>query len=325
MHRRQFLQMMGVTVAALHLPSARAASWSQAASLPIKIQEIYPTVHRGRLHVAGGIAARMGVPYFTNRTFAYDPGTNEWLEGAELPENLHHVAMVSTGEELLSIGGFNGGYSHVWRMRDAVYRLSDSGWVEHSRLPTPQAEGVATFHNGRIHIVSGQQPRGEANKERSDHSESTLHWYWDGDAWRDLAPIPTPRNSATGGWIGDQLVVAGGRTAAGNLAVTEIYDASSDSWRSAAPLPLPQAGTASAVVDGSLIVFGGEIFQPEARVFAEVWRYDITADSWSALPAMPIPRHGVGAGVLDGRVHVIGGATEPGGRGTSDAHEVLTL
>ena len=100
------------------------------------------------------------------------------------------------------------------------------------------------------------EAKGYSIAERSDHTESHLHWVWDGSTWQDLAPIPTARNSATGGWIGDLLVVTGGRTASGNLADTEIYDKNTDTWRAAAPMPLPQAGTASVVVDDSLIVFG---------------------------------------------------------------------
>ena len=71
------------------------------------------------------------------------------------------------------------------------------------------------------------------------------------------------------------MIVTGGRTAAGNLAVTEIYDRQEDRWRDAAPLPLPQAGTASVMVDDGLIVFGGEMFIPESKVFPNVWRYQL--------------------------------------------------
>ena len=121
----------------------------------------------------------------------------------------------------------------------------------------------------------------------------------------------------------DQLVIVGGRTAAGNLNTTEIYDAHSDQWHSARPMPLPQAGTAGVTVGDSLYVFGGEIFTPEAAVFPNVWKYEVTTDQWSALPDLPTPRHGLGAGLLGDRIHVIAGATKPGGSGTSNAHEAL--
>lgn len=325
MNRRRFVGMSAGILALPQASVATPATWSQAAPLPRRVQEIYTAVHAQKLYVAGGIGARLGIPYFTNKVAAYDPLQNAWAAVPDLPEDLHHVALVSDGEQLYGLGGFNGGYTHVWRMRDAVYRLADGGWEVATTMPTRQAEGVVSYHNNLLHVVTGQQPRGEANSERSDHIEGHLHWVWDGSDWHDLEPIPTARNSATGGWIDDLLVVAGGRTAQGNLAVTEIYDAKSDTWHSAAPMPLPQAGTASVVVDRALIVFGGEIFQPSASVFPNVWRYDLAGDRWDPLPDMPTPRHGLGAGLINGRVYVVGGATEPGGSGTSDLNEILTL
>ncbi len=303
-------------------------SWGSAAALPFATQEIYPAVHGGRLYVAGGIAARLSVPYFTGRCVSFGADDGAWRDEAELPEALHHTALVSTGANLFAVGGFNGGYTHVWRMREQVYQLGADGWRATTPLPRPMAEGVVTCSpDGLVHLVTGQSPKGEENRVRSDHIEVHDHLCLDpaDGRWRQRAPIPTPRNSATGGWLGGHLVIAGGRTAAGNLSVTEVYDPVRDVWYEARPMPLPQAGTASVVRNGELIVFGGEIFQPQARVFSEVWRYTLADDRWQPLPAMPIPRHGLGAGVLKGRAHVVGGAVEPGGSGTSDAHEVLSL
>ena len=172
--------------------------WKTRAPLPISVQEIYPTVWQGQIVVAGGIAARMGVPYFTNRVFTYDPAIDERDELPRLPEDLHHVALAVVDGALYALGGFNGGYSHVWRMRDTVYRLAEDTWEVVDTLPKPQAEGIVAPLNRRLHVVSGQSLKGQANKDRSDHREIADHWVWDGE-WHDLAPIPTPRNSATGG------------------------------------------------------------------------------------------------------------------------------
>ena len=109
------------------------------------------------------------------------------------------------------------------------------------------------------------------------------------------------------------------------MAHTQVYDRREDRWFDAAPLPLPQAGAASVVHDHQLYVFGGEIFVPQAGVFRNSWRFSLKDNAWHALPDLPTPRHGLGAGLLADGIHVIGGATEPGGSGTSNAHEVLTL
>jgi N-acetylneuraminic acid mutarotase len=296
--------------------------------MPLSTQEIYPAGHKGEIVVAGGIASKAGVPYFTDRCVAYDPVENSWREHSTLPEARHHAALVVADSRLFLSGGFNGSLTRVWRMRDTVHEYTGGEWREIDQLPQMQAEGViATSPQGRIHVVTGQSPKGEDNSKRSDHREIHEHWSWhpDRSGWQSHAPIPTARNSATGGWVGGQLVVAGGRTAAGNLDTVEIYGLKEDSWRTAAPLPLPQAGTASVVVDDGLIVFGGEIFTPKAGVFKEVWGYTLSTDSWRALPPLPLPRHGLGAVKLGSKVYVVGGATRPGGSGTSSAVEVLDL
>ncbi len=327
MNRRQFNTALALSPL---LPSqlfAKANPWQSAEPLPLKVQEIYPAVHNGRLYVAGGIASKLKAPYFTNRCVSYDPDSNSWREEASLPEDLHHAALASQRGRLLLAGGFNGSYSRVWQMRDHLLELTDEGWQPVGTLPHPQAEGIFTPRpGGELHLVTGQTPRGDANSKRSDHREVTAHWLLmdQGNKWEAAAPIPTARNSATGGWVEQQLIVTGGRTADGNLSVTEIYDAAEDRWRDARPLPLPQAGTASVVVDDGIIVFGGEIFVPEPGVFPNVWRYSLSTDRWEALADLPTPRHGLGAGLLDNRIHVVGGATAPGGSGTSDAHEVYT-
>jgi len=327
MDRRNFIASAAALAVATRASASNKLAWSSAASLPINIQELYPAVHQGKLYVAGGIASKLGTPYFTNRFFSYDPFIDKWRDETHLPESLHHAAMVSTGERLFLAGGFNGGYSHVWRMRDRVYQYEAGEWLAMPSLPNPQAEGVLAHHQNDIHLVTGQSPLGEANSKRSDHREVATHLVWQpGESkWQSAAPIPLARNSATGGWVGDQLIVTGGRNSAGNFNATHIYDKKEDRWRDAQPLPLPQAGTASVAVEDGIIVFGGEIFVPNAGVFKNTWRYSFANDQWQAYPDMVTPRHGIGAGKIGDQIFVVGGATEPSGNGTSNLNEVLGL
>jgi len=334
MKRRNFVKSAIALTATPQLSIAQPSStksvnatWTIAKPLPIPTQELYPAVHKGKLYVAGGIASRLAAPYFTDRFFSYDPAANNWNEETSLPESLHHAALVNCKDRLFLVGGFNGGYSHVWRMREHVYEYLSGEWKTHTPLPAPQAEGVLTCHQDEIHLVSGQSPKDRANQERSDHQEISAHLIWQpGDSqWQTAAPIPLARNSATGGWVGDQLIICGGRNSAGNFSDTHIYDKAEDKWRDAKPMPLPQAGTASVVVDDGLIVFGGEIFIPESGVFKNVWRYSLSKDNWTPYPDMPTPRHGIGAGKIDDKIYVVGGATRPSGKGTSSLNEVLSL
>ena len=60
-------------------------------------------------------------------------------------------------------------------------------------------------------------------------------------------------------------------------------------------------------------------------MFPNVWHYSLPQDKWTPLPDLPTPRHGLGAGRIGNDIYVIGGATEPGGSGTSDANEILSI
>lgn len=334
MKRREFISYSALLCgSSFNANGARVNDpWHHAAPLPLNIQELYPAVHKGKLYVAGGIASKLGVIYFTDRFLSFDPASNSWTDEAALPENLHHAALVSTGKRLFLVGGFNGSYSHIWRMRDRVYEYVDNRWVEANKLPQPRAEGVLSANGNDIHLVSGQSPKakvnlGGANSKRSDHHEVATHLVWQNGAanWERAAPIPIACNSATGEWVGDTLIVTGGRTSKGNFNHTHLYDKREDKWRRGAPLPLPQAGSASVAVERGIIVFGGEVFTPKANVFSQVWRYDITTDEWTALADLVTPRHGLGAGKIGNDVYVIGGATQPSGKGTSNVNEVLSL
>ena len=181
LNRRSTLGFILAAPLALRVHADKASppqAWDNAANLPFPVQEIYPAAHKGRLYIAGGIASRLGVPYFTERCVSYEPEADRWVDAPELPEARHHAALVSTGSRLLMIGGFNGGYTHIWRMRASVHELVGETWEERTPLPQPQAEGVLSYHNGRIHLVSGQQPKGKANRSRDDHSETSDHWIW---------------------------------------------------------------------------------------------------------------------------------------------------
>jgi len=152
---------------------------------------------------------------------------------------------------------------------------------------------------GKIHAVGG------VGRNRRN---SPAHEVYDpaNDSWRDLAPLPTPRDHLAAAVVDGRLYAIGGRvngSYARNLAVNEVYDAAADRWRRRAPMPNPRSGIAAAVLGGRILVFGGEA---PAGTFDLVGSYDPRRDSWTLETPMPTARHGLGSVTLDGR-------TQPGG------------
>jgi len=341
MQRRSFLT--GASALCLAGP-ARAAGdgahgvWRARADMPFAVQEIYPALYKGPdgepiIVNAGGLSPRLGDPV-RRATVVYDPATDKWLRGVDLPATRHHLALAAVDAPtpaLHAIGGFTREGLDLRAMQTQNWRTVDivnGSWAAARPLPAPQAEAVTLSHGGRIHMIGGRTPAGDANKSWSDQTDTGAHRVYDpaDDAWSTAAPLPFARNSAAGAVLDGALYVISGRTvAAGNTPDCHAYDPDADRWREIAPLPAPirqraprgQGGLAAAALGGRVYAFGGEWFDGDGGVYADAWEYDPAADAWRAVAAMTRPRHGLGAVAHDGAVYVIGGASERGGRATT--------
>ena len=306
--------------------------WRQQPSLPERLQEIYPALHLGRIHVIGGLRGdAQRVTGASDAHIAYDPlsGGSEML--TPLPEARHHPYAVSHRDRLYLFGGFTSRPGSVnWIMSAETHVYAANAWSRLTPAPGANAEAVATSLGDRIHLVGGRTPRGEANLAYGDHADTARHVVYDPgtDSWSTAAPALSARNSAAGAVIDGLWHVAGGRHVSdGPSDAHEVYDPREDRWRTAAPMPTGSGagGNAAGVIDGRLYVFGGEYFHAGGRVHAEVWSYDPKADAWQAAAPMPTPRHGLGAVSAYGAIWLVGGARQPGGVATSDRVERFSL
>ena len=331
--RRAALLMTLAGVTAAGTPKAlagerRAGSWQTGPALPFAVQEIYPCRHDGKLHLAGGFIAENGeITGPTSAHHALDPATGLWTPRAPLPVARHHPQLVSLGGRLHCLGGFEADERGAWQMQGDmwVYKEAGDNWEWAPELPVPNAESVAGVIRGDLYLASGRLPKGDRNLDWTDHVDTARAWCFSRGQWEEVAPMPSARNSATGGALDGRLHVVGGRTVSGgNTAVHEAYDPWSDRWERLAPMPKAQGGLASAVIGDKLYVFGGEYLEGAGGVFPDAWVYDARRDSWSALPDMPSPRHGLGAVAQKGDIYVIGGARQAGGHQTSAAVEIYT-
>lgn len=311
-------------------PVETTSGWREGPPLPQAVQEVYPALFEGRLHIAGGFVAEGGqITGPTAAHYALDPVLGSWETCAPLPRPRHHPHLVAFEDRLLALAGFE---THapdaVWVMQAGgwAYDSTADAWDEVQALPRPAGEAVTAVLEGRLHLAGGRRPSGQANAAWTDHADTGEHFVLAGldERWDIAAPMPTPRNSAAAATIDGAWHVVGGRTVAGgNTGAHEIYDPREDRWRAAAPMPQGQGGLAAAALDGRLYAFGGEYFDPRpGGVYAESWAYDPASDTWSPIADMPTPRHGLGAVALGPDIYVIGGALGVGGRETSALVEI---
>lgn len=255
-----------------------------------------------RIYVVAGLAGR------GNANEIYDPATNTWSFGADLPIVTDHPWAVAFGGRVYVGGGVGN--------RVFSYDPGANAWTE--------VASSAYFHGGtpaagvigeRIYVAGGSGG-GMVGNELEVYDPAA-------NRWTILPPMSCARNHVAGAVLGGKLHVAGGRP--GNQRCLEVYDPAGNAWARRADMPTGRSGIAGAAVGGCFYVFGGEgNFDDPSGIFHQVEAYEPATDSWTRLPPMQTGRHGIYAAVIGGTIHLPGGATTAG-FGVTGVHEAYVV
>jgi hypothetical protein len=245
----------------------------------------------------------------------YDPSTNEWTEGATVPNNneLHHFQAINFQNKLYIIGAFTGGFPEETPVADIyIYDPATNEWeVRIDAIPAERRRGAAgaVVYNGKIYLVGGIT---------NGHTNGWVKWFDSYDpltgAWEILPDAPHERDHFHAVTINNNLyAVAGRKTGFTSLlgdteTAIDVFNFETGMWTTLAEstrLPTPRAGAATFNVDGKIIVAGGESDANGAHNNVE--SFDPINNIWSDLPKLNNGRHGIQAIYNEGRIFIAGG------------------
>jgi non-specific serine/threonine protein kinase len=254
-------------------------------------------VDDGTLWVVGGLTEGAATP----AVWGYDAAINTWKQGPDLPIALHHTSAVTYKGDVVVLGGWspaNGNVSGI--VSDKVFALRNGKWMDLPPLKHPRVAAAAAVVGDKIVVVGGQ-----ANGQLVPTTE-----VFDGTAWSDAAPIPTPREHLSATSDGTYVYAVGGRNLSSdkNSAAFERFDPATGAWQTMPNMPTPRGGVGVACIDGRIVAAGGE--EP-TRVLGTVEAYDIDTGTWSTLASLGVPRHGMAVAAVGNSVVAVNGAKRP--------------
>jgi N-acetylneuraminic acid mutarotase len=170
-------------------------SWVELPSLTHARAGAAATVVGDKLVVVGGQNEKKLVP----QTEVFDG--KSWTDAADLPTPREHLAAVSDGFYVYTVGGR---FLSADKNSAAFERFDpESGeWVKLVDMPTPRGSYGATFIDGRIVAVGGEEPT---------RVLGTVEMYDVADGkWISLPPLPTPRHGEVVATVGNTVYVIGG-------------------------------------------------------------------------------------------------------------------
>lgn len=342
---RRICSGLSASVVALLMAAAPASAqkWETAAPVPQGAEEVYGIASGGKMYVFGGLAPGwkpMGM------VMEYDPATNQWTRKRDMPAYQHHVSLAELNGRIYMFGGYRlpekGNATWIPVNNTWEYDPKSDTWRELAAAPTVRGSANAVAVDGKIHVIGGAAlPPGIKDDwiHPSRNISIGTHEVFDPakNAWDKRADMPTPRNHAAAGVIGNRIYVVGGRAGsvfipnALNLDIVEEYNPATDQWVLRAPMPTARSAGAWGVYEGRIYVAGGEIRHRDIwGTYTTVEAFDPKSNSWARLPPMPLPRHGLAGDFIGNRFHLISGSVQsgtnvPGLVTNSDRHDVLVI
>jgi N-acetylneuraminic acid mutarotase len=277
-------------------------------------------VAHGHAYFIGGITGMEGdirTAEPTRRVDVYDPSTNAWTPGAELPADApkHHLTVTVWNDAIYVLGGFDGilgrdGAPFVPVAEAYVLEGAAPGtWRRLAKPPLARGGATAQAIDGRLFVAGGAPNEGEPSYAQLDVYDVAA------DRWSTRTSMPTPREHVASCAVeGTMIVVGGWRDAErGTQRAAEQYDTRTDTWTTLPDLPTGRGGLAAVAIGSTCHVVGGEDWtHPPPGTFGAHEVFDTTTRQWSTESPMPTARHGLGLAWLDGNLYAIGGGPTQG-------------
>jgi len=285
-------------------------TWSTAAPCPVARFEANGVVVNGELWVMGGfVSSNLEV---TRRIDIYDPETDGWRQGPDLPGAETHIAVVTFDGDIIVAGGFSGNFSFSSRLptTEAVWRWNarTAGWTPGPSLPAAGAAFAWALLGTSLHLAGGLGPDGD--------TDTTVHHVWElagTEPWTEAAALPGGRNHGGGAATHGHFHALAGRLrwdeAEGDLAEVDAFDPATGTWSSRAPILGARSeigASTSTLEDGRVVVVGGSL--PGVMPSDDVLFYDPERDAWSKATPLPEKRKGAVAAQLGAHLVVTTGS-----------------
>ena len=337
-------RLLRALTAGLFLGCASAAAfaqgaWKNVAPFPEPREELLGAAAGGKLYVFAGL-----IPLWhpAGLVYEYDPAADKWAKKKPMALPAHHTALASYNDRIYVFGGFvyptTGGAAWVPIDNAWEYNPAQDSWKALAPMPIKRGAAVAAAVGDRIYVVGGAttQPWAKENFlsfATPQRGLGTVQAYDPKtNSWRELMPMPTPRNHAAIGAVNGKIYVIGGRVGAAfislasDTAIVEVYDPATDTWGTpGARMPTTRSALAYGVYNNRIYIAGGEYQDPtQQTVFRTFEEYDPASNTWSILPAMAIARHGVAAAVIGNRFYAVSGDVQSSGTGVEVSTPVVS-
>ena len=231
------------------------------------------------------------------------PAPGSWAMGRDSPYRVQQLEAAVLDNRIWLAGGLLGPDQATNKTQ--YYDPTLRTWGTGPSLPFLVHHAALVNYRGQLWLIGGFLPVGH-NLEASA-SDHVLILDPAKNQWVEGPPLHHARAASAAAVVGDQIVVAGGRTGGKTeteVTTTEIYNGKS--WHDAPDIPVPGDHLAG-VTDGTYFYAIGGRNLSVSENHAALQRFNPATGQWTQLTPMPAPDSDFGAAYIDGQLVTFGG------------------
>lgn len=310
------LACLAAAVLVAHALAAPALTWAPAAKMLVgKAGQVCGSVG-GKVLVAGGFYWAEGVQHWTGDLDIYDPATEIWRRGLQMPFPLSCGTGQVVGDRLYIVSGTDGDRDYD----TTIICLRVAGrydYVRGPQLPGPRLYAASAVVGSKLIVIGGAPDSKLQGKLYSD--ALILDTSNPQAGWKASRKMPGSGLAPAAAVAVEGLVYVFGGTApqAGgglrDVSSVLIYDPERDLWRRGPKLPYALRAAAAVTVGKQALLLGGWVTWPrimdrEPGATDRVLCFDPAAGTFTDAGKLPVAVSGGMATLLpDGRFLAFGG------------------
>ncbi len=260
----RFYLLGGRGTRAVEMFDPSAGRWTAGSPPPRELHHFQGVEYGGRIFLVGAMTGRYPTEPPVPTVMIYDPATDRWSEGPEVPADRRRGgAGVVVHEGLIYvIAGIQNGHTDGHVAWVDAFDPQTGTWRRLADAPRARDHFQAAVIDGKIYVAGGRRSSAATGQVFELTVPEVDVYDIAADHWTSLpaaSNIPTPRAGTAAAVLDGRLLVIGGES--GSLEEAhddvEMFDPATGRWTALAPLQVGRHGTQAVVHEGRIYIAAG--------------------------------------------------------------------
>ena len=239
-------------------------NWQTLATPPLSMHHFQAVTYKDRIYVIGALNGSYPYEDPISHVYIYDPKTDSWTKGAEIPEDRRRGAAGAAvyNDQIYVVGGIQNGHaSGQVRWLDS-FDPATGQWTKLANAPRKRDHFQVAVINDKLYAAGGRRSS-QATGQTFELTIPEVDVYnFATGQWTPLPPsgdLPTERAGSTTIAVGNYLIVMGGESAAQTEAHDEVEALNTETgkWHSLPSLNQGRHGTQAVVLGDTIHIAAG--------------------------------------------------------------------